>query len=192
VVKAVFLDRDGTVNREVSYLSRTKDLQLLPDVAAALRRLQEEGFLLIVISNQSGVARGYFSHRRMKKVNRRLRRMLARENVRLSGMYACPWHEEGRSGPFRRVHSWCKPSPGMLLEAAARFSISLENSWMIGDRESDIRAGAAAGCRTILVRSGYGREAALQCGGWGIRPDYVVEDLAAAGRCILEAEGMHG
>lgn len=183
--RAVFLDRDGTVNREVAYLSRVRHLELLPGAAAALGALKAAGFRLILVSNQSGVARGYFTVRTMKKINRRLERALRREGVRLDGLYACPWHIEGPPGPYRREHPWRKPSPGMLLAAAARFGIDLYGSWMVGDRASDIIAGQRAGCRTVLVRTGYGREAEAAWPADGERPDRIVDDLASAAAMIL-------
>lgn len=189
MARAVFLDRDGTLNREVSYLSRTGDLELLPGVVEALLRLQERGFQLIIVSNQSGVARGYFTLRRMKKINRHLQRMLRKRGVRLTGIYACPWHERGRRGPYRRAHGWRKPSPGMLLEAAEKFGIILSECWMVGDRESDIAAGAAAGCGTVLVKTGYGAAAASGAGSWESAPDFIVDDLSAAVDAIFLREG---
>lgn len=179
----VFVDRDGTVNREVAYLSRARDLELLPGAAEALQRLRRAGYRVVVVSNQSGVARGYFTLRRMKKINRRLRKMLRRAGVKLDGLYACPWHEEGRSGPFCRSHPWRKPAPGMLLEAARRFGADLTRSWMIGDRAGDIQAGQAAGCRTILVRTGYGMAADEACR--DTPPEYISADLADAADLIL-------
>ena len=190
--RAVFLDRDGTVNREVAYLSRTEDLELLPGVVDALKNFQAAGYRLIIVSNQSGVARGYFPLRRMKKINTRLRRMLSRSGIRLDGVYACPWHHEGRSGPFGREHEWRKPSPGMLLAAAGRSGIVLEKSWMVGDRESDIAAGAAAGCRTVLVKTGYGSAAAASVSGWRTPPDFTEEDLLRASERILEEDRANG
>ena len=185
---AVFLDRDGTINREVSYLARTAALELLPGAAAALALLQQAGYRLVVVSNQSGVARGLFSLRRMKKINRRLVRLLRKAGVRLDGFWSCPWHAEGRRGPFRADHPFRKPAPGMLEAAAARLGIRLGASWMIGDREGDIAAGAAAGCRTILVRTGYGSGVAARGPEWKHPPGHIVADLAAAAALILGEE----
>lgn len=185
---AVFLDRDGTINREVSYLARAAALELLPGAAEALALLRHAGYRLVVVTNQSGVARGLFTLRRMKKINKRFIRMLRKAGVRLDGLWSCPWHAAARKGPFRGEHPCRKPAPGMLEAAAARLGIRLDASWMIGDREGDIAAGAAAGCRTILVRTGYGAAAEAQVPAWKCPPDHIAADLGAATALILEEE----
>jgi D-glycero-D-manno-heptose 1,7-bisphosphate phosphatase len=178
---AVFLDRDGTINREVDYLSDPDDLELLPGAAAALRRLQEAGYLLCVVTNQSGVARGLFDEDRLLEIHRRLEELLGAEGVRLDWIRYCPHHPtEGRSG-YRAQCSCRKPRPGMLLEAAAALQIDLDRSWCVGDSMRDVRAGELVGAMGLLVRTGKGEEQA----GRARRQVEVVDDLAAAADRIL-------
>lgn len=187
--RAVFLDRDGTVNREVGFLDRMDRLELLPGTGQALRALQSAGFRLVVVTNQSGIARGYYSERRLKRIHGRLRKLLRSYRVRLDAVLYCPWYPgPARLRRYRRESPLRKPAPGMLLQAALRLQLDLRHSWMVGDRISDIAAGAAAGCRTVLVRSGYGMTALQQQAEWPVTPDYIVDDLAAAAELIL----LHG
>lgn len=150
--KAIFLDRDGTINVEKDYLINPADLVLLPGAGEALRRGQEAGFLLIVVTNQSGVARGYFTASAVEDLHDHLQNELFSFGVRIDAFYLCPHHPEHGDGPCH-----CrKGEPGMLLQAARDHRIDLAASWMIGDKLSDVEAGINAGCRSILVRSGYG------------------------------------
>jgi D-glycero-D-manno-heptose 1,7-bisphosphate phosphatase len=150
--KAIFLDRDGTINVEKDYLINPADLVLLPNVGEALRRAHAAGFLLIVVTNQSGVARGYFTASDVDDLHDHLQNELFSFGVRIDAFYLCPHHPEHGDGPCN-----CrKGEPGMLLQAARDHHIDLAASWMIGDKRSDIEAGLNAGCRSILVRTGYG------------------------------------
>ena len=148
---AVFLDRDGTVIDEVGHLGEPDRVVVLPGVPAALRKLSEAGYALIVITNQAGVARGYFTETEVAAVNERTASLLEAEGVRLDGWYHCPHHPDF-TGPCE-----CrKPLPGMLLRAAAELELDLSRSWMVGDHPSDVEAGHAAGARSIMVRTGHG------------------------------------
>lgn len=153
---AVFLDRDGTINREVNYLARPEQLELLPGAAAGLRRLREAGLGLVVITNQSGVARGYFSEEDVARVHRRLQAMLGEHGAGVDAFYFCPHHPEGQ-GAYRQVCPCRKPGTAMLERAAADLDLDLERSFMVGDSVSDMVAGQRLGLRTILVRTGYGQ-----------------------------------
>ncbi|MEZ4648741.1 MAG: lipopolysaccharide heptosyltransferase II [Candidatus Eisenbacteria bacterium] len=150
---AVFLDRDGTLIELVPYLRRPEDVRLVPGAAAALRSLQERGCALVVVTNQSVVARGEASEEDVARVHDRLRELLAREGVVLDGIEVCPHHPE-----FGPACACRKPSPGMILRAAHRLGVDLDASWMIGDNDADFGAAEAAGVRFVLVRTGYGRE----------------------------------
>ena len=175
---AVFLDRDGTLGPDQHFLSRPGAFRLYPETPNALAALARAGFALVVVSNQSGVGRGYFSRERVESVNDELRRQLRRAGVELAGVFVCPHHPD--DGCACR-----KPAPGLLWRAAKRLSLDLRDSYLIGDRPSDIGAGRAAGCRTIWL--GQGRD-------WSDpepRPDAIVGDLGAAASVIL-AGGVAG
>ena len=154
--RAVFLDRDGTINVEKDYLHRIADFAFITGVPEAVRRLRDAGFLVIVVTNQSGIARGYYSHEAVCRLHEHLQRELQKFGTRIDGFYLCPHHPtEGQGG--HRVDCTCrKGAPGMLLQAASDHGIALDRSYMIGDKVADIEAGVAAGCRAILVRTGYG------------------------------------
>jgi len=181
---AVFLDRDGTINREVNYLADPADLELLPGAAEALRRLKDAGYLLCVVTNQSGVARGLLDEDRLAEVHVRLRELLSAEGVQLDWIGYCPHHPtEGRTG-YRANCSCRKPRPGMLLEAAARLNIDLDRSWCVGDSMRDLKAGERVGVMGLLVRTGKGAEQARKAESSGHYVD-VVDDLPGAADRIL-------
>jgi D-glycero-D-manno-heptose 1,7-bisphosphate phosphatase len=151
---AVFLDRDGTVIEQVHYLSDPSKVRLLPDVGQALRRLQDAGFALVVITNQSAIGRGWITVEQYQAVNDEMNRQLLAEGVALDGIYYCP---EAPTGEDRTAitHADRKPGPGMLLRAAEELGLDLSRSWMIGDMISDVLAGINAGCQgSFLVETG--------------------------------------
>lgn len=149
---AVFLDRDGTLTHPRHYPSKPADLVLYEDAVPLLRQLKRRGALLIVITNQSGIARGLFSGEEFAVAQADLERRLASRGVRLDAVYHCPHHPDG-TVPVLSVRCACrKPEPGLLLRAAADHGVDLSRSWMIGDALTDIEAGRRAGCRSILVR----------------------------------------
>jgi D-glycero-D-manno-heptose 1,7-bisphosphate phosphatase len=152
--KAVFIDKDGTLIKDIPY-NVDPELIILEETAAeALKRLQANGFLLIVISNQSGVAHGLFEHRALKPVEEKLQSLLSAHQVKLDDFYFCPHHPEGKVKEYSIDCSCRKPMPGMLYQAAIDHDIDLPSSWMIGDILHDVEAGARAGCRTILIDNG--------------------------------------
>lgn len=177
---AVFLDRDGTLNEEVGYLAREEDLRLLPGAAAAVAALNARGIPVVVVTNQSGIGRGYYGWREFAAVMSRMGTLLALENAHLDAVYAAPHHEAGEGVYAVADHPDRKPNPGMLQRAAEEHGLDLARSWMVGDKAIDVEAGRRAGCRTCLVRTGYGADEAT-CGA-----DLVVEDLAEAVARILE------
>ena len=153
--RAVFLDRDGTINIEKDYLYRVDEFEFIPGVPEAVRMLNEAGFLVVVVSNQSGVGRGYYTEEDVDALHRHVADELAKSGARVDAWFYCPHHPQGK-GNYSLACRCRKPLPGMLLEAAQRYAIDLEASVMIGDKLVDMEAGAAAGCRTMLVRTGYG------------------------------------
>lgn len=154
---AVFLDRDGVLIAEVEYLSDVSQVRLIPGAAAAVRRLNDAGLAVVVITNQSGVARGHFPESRVREVHRHIAELLLAEaGASIDRFDYSPFHPTEGVGEYRRDTDCRKPKPGMLLRGATALGLDLSASWMVGDRRSDLEAGAAAGCRTILVRTGYG------------------------------------
>lgn len=179
---AVFLDRDGTINAEKDYLHRIGDFQFLPGAPEAIRRLKEAGFLVVVVTNQSGVARGYFGLDEVEALHRHLQGELARFGTAVDAFYFCPHHPTEGVGEFRRDCPCRKGKPGMLLQAAVDLGIDLGGSYMVGDKFADVEAGRAAGCTPLLVFTGYGSEEAFR------HPEDPVRkaaDLAAAADFIL-------
>lgn len=143
---AVFLDRDGTLNVDFGYVSRPEDIRWLPGVAAALARLRWAGYLLIVVTNQSGIARGFYDVPTMQALHDWMNAALRTQGAHIDAFYHCPHHPD-----VTGVCTCRKPAPGMLLRAADDWFIDLEKSWMIGDKMSDVVAGRAAGCTPILL-----------------------------------------
>ena len=177
---AVFLDRDGTLNEEVGYLSRPEELRLLPGAAAAVAQLNAKGIPVVVVTNQSGIGRGYYGWQDFAAVMSRMGTLLALENAHVDAVYAAPHHPEGRGDYAVPDHPDRKPNPGMLQRAAEEHGLDLGRSWMVGDKAIDVEAGRRAGCRTCLVRTGYG------AGEDGAGADLVVHDLPEAVARILE------
>jgi D-glycero-D-manno-heptose 1,7-bisphosphate phosphatase len=181
---AILLDRDGTINRETGYLGDPEELELLPGAAEGLRRLREAGYRLVVLTNQAGVARGYYDEAAVAVVHERLREMLRVQGVELDGIYYCPHHPNG-TGAYRRVCPNRKPGVGMYEQAARDLDLDLARCAAIGDKVTDLLPGIALGCRTVFVRTGHG-QAQLDAGDLeGVPIDHVADDLLAAAEWIL-------
>jgi len=183
---AVFLDRDGTINEEVGYLSSAKDLRLIPGAVEAIRLLNQHGLKAVVVSNQSGVARGYLSETQVREINRRLEEVLGEEGAYLDGIYFCPHHPEVGEPPYRVVCDCRKPKAGMLLKAAADLGLDLCCSYVIGDHVSDVVLGKTMGLKSILLLSGHGRKEMQRISsGEAMPPDAVCTDLREAVQWVL-------
>ncbi len=184
--RAVFLDRDGTVNVEKDYLHRTEDFEFIPGAPEAIRLLKDAGFLVIVVTNQSGIGRGYYDEAAVHRLHRFMDDELARHGTGVDGYYICPHHPLHGVDGYRRECDCRKPLPGMLLEAAADFAIDLAASYIIGDKVADIEAGLAAGCLPLHVRTGYGDAESRAL------PDGVSShtDILAAARWIVARHGL--
>ncbi len=161
--KAIFLDRDGTINRFVGFLRRIEEFELLPGAAEAIRRINASGYLAIVVTNQPVIARGEVTPAELREIHNKMETLLGKEGAFLDGILFCPHHpDKGFEGevPELKIQCGCrKPKPGLLLQAEKRFHIDLSRSWMIGDSQSDILAGKAAGCRTALIgEEDFGQE----------------------------------
>lgn len=179
---AVFLDRDGTINVEKNYLIDPEEFEFIPGVPEALKGLQDVGFLLVVVTNQSGIARGYFSPEQVAKLHKHMCDLLGGYGVFISGIYVCPHHPTSGVGEYRRDCDCRKGKPGMLLQAAEDLDIDLRQSYMVGDKAADISAGAAAGCRCLLVKTGHGLKWMESAECQGVR---AVTDLPEAAEIIL-------
>jgi len=189
--RAVFLDRDGTVNVEADFLGDPQLLALEDGAAEGLRALQGAGFTLVVVSNQSGVARGLFTEDDVARVNDRLAAILAAEGVTIARFYHCPHHPEGTVPGYARECECRKPAPGMFMRAADELDIDPAASYTVGDRTRDLEAGRRAGTRCVLVRTGYGVnevETALEMKA----ADFVADDLPAAAAWIIADSGAGG
>jgi histidinol-phosphate phosphatase family protein len=176
---AVFLDKDGTLLADVPYNVDPARMRLLPGVLEGLRLLQEAGYRLIVVTNQSGVARGYFAEEALDAVKRRLKELLAAAGVRLTAFYYCPHHPEAVVARYAEPCTCRKPLPGLLLRAATDHHVDLHGSWVIGDTADDTGAGRLAGCRTVLIAPSPDSPDAR------IRPDYIARTFEEAARAVL-------
>jgi D-glycero-D-manno-heptose 1,7-bisphosphate phosphatase len=154
--RAVFLDRDGVLNEDRNYLWKTEEFVLLPGVVEALSRLQAAGFLLVVVTNQSGIARGLYTENDYQNLTEYMRGRLEGYGIRLSGVYHCPHHPVHGKGPYRVSCGCRKPRPGLILQASEELGIDVRRSFLVGDTQSDMEAGRTAGVgRCILVRTGH-------------------------------------
>lgn len=178
--RAVFLDRDGTINIEKDYLYQIHEFEFIPGAVEAIRMLNKAGIMVVVVTNQSGVARGYYTEEDVENLHRHIAAELTRSGAHVDAWLYCPHHPDGR-GSYALPCTCRKPLPGMLLDAAARHGIDLENSAIIGDKRADIEAGQAAGCRTILVRTGYGADEEQFVG----PPTVVCDDVLAAAKLLV-------
>ena len=187
VKRAVFIDRDGTISEEVGYVNHVSRYRVFPFAADAVRALNEAGWLAVLVTNQAGVARGYFAEEMIGRVHGRLASELERGGARLDAVYYCPHHPTVGEPPYRFDCDCRKPRPGLIRRAAADLGIDLARSWMVGDRYSDVELARNAGVRSAFVLTGYGRgEFEYQSGAWGHRPDLVAENLLEAVRKIVE------
>jgi len=177
--RAVFLDRDGTIAKDVHYCRRPEDFVLFTDAARVIKLLNNRGFKVIIITNQSGIAHGYLSEETLGEIHKKMKEELGREGARIDGIYYCPHHPDANCG--------CrKPKPSLILQATRDFNIDLKHSFVVGDRQKDIELGKAVGCRTILVGAlpltNHKRAV----------PDAIVSDLAALPDTIFKLQNDAG
>lgn len=156
--KTIFIDRDGTINKYVGYLCNIGEFELLDNVGAAIRKINDSGYLAIVVTNQPVIARGEVTEAELQQIHNKMETLLGKEGAYVDAIYYCPHHpDKGFAGEIKALKIDCacrKPKPGMLVQAARDFNIDLEKSWMIGDSENDILAGRNAGCKTALIGDG--------------------------------------
>ena len=184
---AVFIDRDGTISEEVGYVNHPSRYRVFPYAAEAVRLLNDAGWLAVLVTNQAGVARGYFAEDLISEVHAALARELERGGARLDAVYYCPHHPAVGEPPYRLDCDCRKPRPGLVRRAAEELNIDLTRSWMVGDRYGDVELARNACLRSAFVLSGYGRgEWEYQRERWPHQPDLVAEDLLEAVREILK------
>ncbi len=203
--KAIFLDRDGTISLELGYIHE-KDMpryDVYPNSAAGLKKLKEAGYLLVMVTNQSGVARGYYGPEMVERVHARLAELLGAQGVALDAIYYCPFHpdpfakpdtgeaapgmEDAKPNPAFAIESdWRKPGAGMGKQAQKDLNLDLSQCWMIGDKNADLGFARNLGVQAILVRTGYGVETLEKLAAKGQKPEHVADDLLDACKIILK------
>ncbi len=177
--KVVFLDRDGTINEEKGYLDNPHDLVLIDGAVEALRLLRQEGFRLIIITNQSGISRGYLTEDTLRKIHERLIKLLKDYDIVIDGIYYCPHLPDDGCG--------CrKPSTALIVRAVSELGLSIGRAYVVGDKVSDIEMAENAGAKGILVRTGYGVESEKELSSKPFCPSYIADDMMDAARWIIE------
>ncbi|SRR5665213_1572283 len=188
---AVFFDRDGTLITDVGYLNNSSQIKLFAQTAGALKNLRNAGFYLFVVTNQSGVARGYFSETRVKKVHQMLQRMLKAQGAKIDAFFYCPHYPQGKVKSFSKKCDCRKPSTGMVKQALKRYSIDLKKSYVVGDKLDDVllaqNAKVAAG---LLVRTGNGRKSEREFKKLKLEKSTVVSNLTQAAKWILSRKDI--
>lgn len=182
VRKAVFFDRDGIINKKApphNYVKSWEEFEFLPQVFSTLKAVKDKGYLIFIISNQAGVARGFLSLDDLGKIHRRMEEEFKKQDIEIARVYFCP----------HGYHEGCecrKPKPGMLWEAAKDFGLDLKNSYLVGDSKEDIEAGKSVGCRTTLSLTGE-TESRVEINSWDLKPDFVISDLGELKEILPQA-----
>ncbi|MEJ2587440.1 MAG: HAD family hydrolase [Deltaproteobacteria bacterium] len=184
---AVFLDRDGTINQQMGYINHISRFILLPGVSSAIKRLNHHGYLTIVVSNQSGVARGYFPIGLVHEVHDHMKSLLGENGATVDGIFFCPHHPAGKVDKYSKLCDCRKPGTGLIKKSMADFDIDMEKSYVVGDRYTDIEMARRCGLKAILVKTGYGmgdlEYVIPQC---HFKPDHIASNLQEAVDWILE------
>ena len=184
LTKCIFLDRDGTIIEDVDYLSTPSGVKILPGAARGMELLKKDGYLLIIITNQSGVARGYFTEENLAAIHRKMRKLLRAQGADYDDLFYCPHHINGAVEPFNVECDCRKPKTGLLQKAKDKYNIDFSQSFFVGDMEGDIKAGKTAGCRTVLIESPKNAGADLK-----EKADYYARNLLEAARLIVNIGG---
>jgi D-glycero-D-manno-heptose 1,7-bisphosphate phosphatase len=185
IKQAVFFDRDGVINEEVNYLANPDQLKLIAGAGAAISQLNALGIPVVVVTNQAGVARGYFTESDIRLVHERLIDLLSEQGAKVDKIYYCPHHPFAGTTSYTQFCNCRKPEPGMLYKAAADLNLDLGSCYLIGDKASDIIAGQRVGCSTILVKTGHGKK---EHETWNnpSEPKYVASSILEAVQWIIE------
>ena len=183
---AVFLDRDGTISKEVGYVRNPDQFQLMPKSAEAVKLINERGLKVIVVTNQAGVAKGYFPEAMVSRVHKKMEAMLSDQGAFLDGIYYCPHHPEGVVEAYRKMCECRKPASGLIKRASKEHGIDIASSYMVGDKMADVECGHRIGVKGILVQTGYGKDELNKIEGAGIRrPEYIADDIFDAVKWIV-------
>ena len=186
VKKAVFLDRDGTINHDPGYISKTEQFELYPYAAEAIKLFNNSGFYTFVVTNQSGVARGHFSLEEVDAIHKKMTKKLAEKGAYIDEIFIAPYHKDGVVKPYNIDHPDRKPELGLFRKAKKLYEFAVNKSFMIGDRYSDIVFGRRAGLKTILVTTGEGESEFMDNrDSWDYQPDFIVKDLLIAAKFIV-------
>ncbi|MCB5230720.1 MAG: HAD family hydrolase [Candidatus Cloacimonas sp.] len=188
--RAVFLDRDGTINHDTGFISHPDSFEIYPFAAEAIKTLNNLGLYVFVVTNQSGIARGLYTEDDLKLVHQKMIEQLAKQYAKLDQIYFAPYHVDGVVEPYNINHKDRKPGLGMFNRAKREYEFDTKGSFMVGDRYTDIAFGKRAGLQTILVLTGEGeREFLENRNSWEYKPDYIVKDLVAAVKLIEQRVG---
>jgi D-glycero-D-manno-heptose 1,7-bisphosphate phosphatase len=183
--RAVFLDRDGTLIEEKGYICKFSEVNIFPFSLEAVKILNARDYKVIVVTNQSSVARGICTERQVQNIHERIKKYFQQYSAHIDAFYYCPYHEEGGIAKYRKKDEGRKPSPGMLFQAAQDLNIDLSKSYMVGDSERDILAGQHAACRTILVLTGHGQQVSQRLALTKIKPTSIAGNLLEAVQLIV-------
>jgi D-glycero-D-manno-heptose 1,7-bisphosphate phosphatase len=182
----VFLDRDGTLNEEIGYIREVNKLTLIKGAAEAVKRLNKQGVAAILVTNQSGAARGYYPEDHIKQLNARLVSLLQQEGAYLDAVYYCPHLPEGTVEPYNRACECRKPGPGMVEQALTENpQLDRSRSYVVGDKATDVELAHNCGAKGVLVTTGYGQEVVAGTYQWPVKPDFTAPDIVAAVDWIL-------
>ncbi|NQV17369.1 MAG: HAD family hydrolase [Armatimonadetes bacterium] len=190
--KAIFLDRDGTINIDINgYVKNPKDFELYPFAAEAISIMNNMDFLVFIVTNQSGIARGYYSLKDLNEIHEKMNFLLKEKNATVDEIFFSPYHIKGKIEPYNISHEDRKPQIGMFKKAHEKYNFTIKNSYMIGDKYTDIAFGKKAGLITILVFTGLGKKEFLNDRkSWEYQPDFVMKDLIVAANLISKLESQ--
>lgn len=188
--KAVFLDRDGTIVEERGHIGRIDQVQFIRGAFTALRQLRKLGFKLVVISNQSGVARGIITLPQVERVNQYISSKLKKKNLFFDGLYYCPHHPKAGNGKFRKKCTCRKPSAGLVRLAQKKHNLSTRGNYVIGDKLTDVELAKNIGAKGVLVLTGFGREQLNRADDDSSKPDYIAKNILDAARWIIKLEQL--
>jgi D-glycero-D-manno-heptose 1,7-bisphosphate phosphatase len=186
--RAIFLDRDGTLNKDVGYPNSIEAIEVYPYTYEAVRRIKGAGFLAVVVTNQSGIGRGLIQEKRLRDIHQKMLDLFIKNNAPLDGIYYCPHYINSVNPEYRKDCTCRKPNPGMALKAAEDLNIQLEGSYMVGDKMEDIEFGLNFDATPVLLLTGHGQKALQKLADKNLQPAYVAKDLLEAVEWILENE----